>query len=93
MMESFFWFFLEWAFGKDVPVCDGMKKDGMGGCVFLGDVVVLLRIVLVPFHVVPGKEIYAHCVYFNIGWRLLDWLERRKDLSRLENGKEKIIEK
>ena len=25
----------------------------------LGDVVVLLRIVLVPFHVVPGKESYA----------------------------------
>ena len=50
---------MEWAFGKDVSVCDGMKKDGMGGCVFLGDVVVLLRIVLVPFHVVPGKEIYA----------------------------------
>ena len=51
---------MEWAFGKDVSVCDGMKKkDGMGGWVFLGDVVVLLRIVLVPFHVVPGKESYA----------------------------------
>ena len=39
-------------------MCDGMKKR-RDGWVFLGDVVVLLRIVLVPFHVVPGKESYA----------------------------------
>jgi len=34
MKESFFWFFLEWAFGKDVPLCDGMKKktEWVGAC-------------------------------------------------------------